>query len=69
MKRLVLIAAVVSLVLLASAPAEAACGGIHARVRGVVTAPLRLIRAVRQHHGRCGASYECQTGAGSCAAR
>ncbi|MFM2093819.1 MAG: hypothetical protein RIS70_943 [Planctomycetota bacterium] len=69
MKRFVLIAAVVMLVLLASAPADAACGRIRAGVRDVATAPFRLIRAVRHRHGRCGATRGCQNGACNCEAR
>lgn len=69
MKRFVLIAAVVMLVLLANAPAEAACGRIRARVRSVATAPFRLIRVVRQHRGRCGATHHCQNAACNCGTR
>ena len=71
MKRLLLIGAVLTVVLLASAPgeAEAACGRFRSRVRSVATAPFRLIRAVRHLHCDCGPACNCRTSAGSYATR
>lgn len=71
MKRLLLIGAVLTVVLLASAPqeSEAACGRFRSRVRSVATAPFRLIRVFRHRHYDCRQAGDCRPSAGSCATR
>lgn len=68
MKRMLFSLVVLALVAFAIAPAEAqACGGrFRSRVRAVVTAPVRLFKAVRAHHCDCGPACQC---AASCPAR
>jgi len=68
MKRTLLSIVVLGFVALAAAPSEANAGGgrFRSRARAVISAPVRLIKAVRIHRCHCGPECPCDT---SCPAR
>jgi hypothetical protein len=68
MKRTLLSFIILGFVAFAVAPAEAqACGGrFRSRARAVVTAPVRLFKALRVRRCQCGPECPCGT---SCPAR